>query len=94
MLRITQSAVTVLKRVKADNGAEDSAGIRIRRDISPDDSGMVSIGLAISDSPYPGDEEFEQDGLRIFVENALIDPLNGRTLVARESCEGLELVLR
>jgi Fe-S cluster assembly iron-binding protein IscA len=94
MLRITHSAVTVLKQVKADNGAKDSAGIRIRRDIRPDDSGMVGIGLTISDLPYPGDEEFEQDGLRIFVEDALVEPLDGHTLDVREASEGPEIVFR
>jgi Fe-S cluster assembly iron-binding protein IscA len=94
MLRITQTAVTVLKQVKADNGAEDSAGIRIRRDVRPNDSGTVGIGLTISGSPYPGDEEIEQDGLRIFVEDALVEPLDGRTLDVREASDGPEIVFR
>jgi iron-sulfur cluster assembly protein len=94
MLTITRNAVTVLKAAKAANGTEDNAGIRIRRDVKSDDSGMIAIGLAISDSPYPGDEEFEQDGLRIFVEEALIDPLDGRTLDVHQGGEGPELVLR
>ena len=92
MLTITQSAVTVLKAAKAANNAKGDAGIRIRRDVRSDSSGMIAIGLAISDSPYPGDEEFEQDGLRIFIEEALIDPLDGRTLDVREASEGPELV--
>ena len=94
MLTITRNAVTVLKAAKAANGTEDNAGIRIRRAVGSDNSGMLAIGLAISESPYPGDEEFEQDGLRIFVEEALIDPLDGRTLDVREASEGTELVLR
>ena len=59
-----------------------------------DNSGMIAIGLTKSDLPDPGDEEFEQDGLRIFVEDALIDPLDGRTLDVREASEGPELVFR
>jgi Fe-S cluster assembly iron-binding protein IscA len=94
MLTITRNAVTVLKTAKEANDAKDNAGIRIRRDVNSNNSGMIAIGLVISDSPYPGDEEFEQDGLRIFVENALIDSLDGRTLDVREASEGPELVFR
>jgi Fe-S cluster assembly iron-binding protein IscA len=60
----------------------------------PDDSEKIGIGLQISDEPRPGDDELEQEGLRIFVEDALIDPLDGRTLDVRDSEEGPEFVFR
>jgi Fe-S cluster assembly iron-binding protein IscA len=59
----------------------------------PNESG-ITVGIAISDDPDPDEEEFEQEGLRIFVEDALAEPLDGRTLDAREADEGLELVFR
>jgi hypothetical protein len=34
---------------------------------------------AISDDPAPNDEEIEQSGLRIFIEDALVEPLDGRS---------------
>jgi hypothetical protein len=45
-------------------------------------------------SPSPGDDELEQEGLRIFVEDALIDPFDGRTLDVRDSDEGPEFIFR
>jgi Fe-S cluster assembly iron-binding protein IscA len=62
----------------------------------PDDSARadLAIGFAISADPAPDDEEFEQNGLRIFIEDTLTEVLDGHTLDAREAREGPELVLR
>jgi Fe-S cluster assembly iron-binding protein IscA len=93
MLTVTKKAAALLRAEKAAEGAADDAGIRIRRDVMPNDS-EIGIGLAITDEPDPDDEEFEQEGLRIFVEDALVEPLDGRTLDVREADEGLEFVFR
>jgi iron-sulfur cluster assembly protein len=94
MLTVTKRAVDLLKATKAAQGVEESSGIRIRRDAMPDGPGKSGIGLQISDEPRPGDDELEQEGLRIFVEDVLIDQLDGRTLDVRDSDEGLEFVFR
>jgi Fe-S cluster assembly iron-binding protein IscA len=60
----------------------------------PDESGKLAVGFAITDDPDPDDEEFEQQGLRIFVEDTLIEPLDGRILDVRDLNEGPELVWR
>lgn len=52
----------------------------------------IRIGFAISDDPDSGDEEFEQDGLRIFVEETLVEPLEDRTLGVEEGDDGMRLV--
>jgi iron-sulfur cluster assembly protein len=93
MLTVTKKAAALLKAAKAAEGAADDAGIRIRRGVMPNESG-ISVGFAISDDPDPDDEEFEQEGLRIFVEDALAESLDGRTLDVREADEGLEFVFR
>ena len=93
MLTVTKKAVELLKAAKTVEGAAEDAGIRIRRDVMANESN-VSVGFAISDEPDPDDEEFEQDGLRIFVEVVLIEPLDGRTLDVREATEGTEFVFR
>ena len=93
MLNVSKKAVTLLKAAKAEQGATDDAGIRIRKGVMADESG-VSVRFAISDAPDPDDEEFEQDGLRIFVEDVLIEPLDGRTLDVREAGEKTEFVFR
>jgi Fe-S cluster assembly iron-binding protein IscA len=94
MLTVTERAAALLKAAKAAEGAADDAGIRIRRGVTANES-KISVGFAISDEPDPDDdEEFEQDGLRIFVEDVLVEPLDGRTLDVREAAEGTELVFR
>jgi Fe-S cluster assembly iron-binding protein IscA len=93
MLTVTKKAVELLKAAKTVEGAAEDAGIRILRGVAANES-KISIGIAISDEPDPDDEEFEQDGLRIFVEDVLVEPLDGRTLDVREAAEGTELVFR
>jgi Fe-S cluster assembly iron-binding protein IscA len=94
MLTVTKNAATFLKVAKAAEGARRDAGIRLRRDAIPDESGHPSVGFTFSDEPDPDDWEFEQQGLRIFVEGVLVEPLDGRTLDVREAAEGMELVFR
>jgi Fe-S cluster assembly iron-binding protein IscA len=93
MLTVTKKAVELLKAAKTVEGAAEDAGIRIRRGVAANES-KISVGIAISDEPDPDDEEFEQDGLRIFVQDVLVEPLDGRTLDVREAAEGTELVFR
>jgi len=93
MLTVTKKAAAVLKAEIAAEGAADDAGIRILRGVMPNES-RIAVAFAISDDPDPDDEEFEQEGLRIFVEDALVEPLDGRTLDVREADEGPEFVFR
>jgi Fe-S cluster assembly iron-binding protein IscA len=60
----------------------------------PDESGKLSVGFTFSEEPDPDDWEFEQEGLRIFVEGALVEPLDGRTLDVRDANDGLQLAFR
>jgi Fe-S cluster assembly iron-binding protein IscA len=94
MLTVSDKAVSLLKAAKLTEGAPAEAGVRIQRGAASEDRGAVTLSLAIRDSPVPSDESFEQDGLRIFVEDALVEPLDGRTLDVREDNEGPALVLR
>jgi Fe-S cluster assembly iron-binding protein IscA len=94
MLTVTKEAAALLKTAKAAQGAKEDAGIRFRVGQASNQPGAVTVGVTISNSPSPGDKEFEQQGLRIFVEDALVEPLNGRTLDVREADEGPELVFR
>jgi Fe-S cluster assembly iron-binding protein IscA len=94
MLTVTKKAAALLKAAKAAEGATGGAGIRLRRGAITNDSEKLTVGFTISDEPDPDDEEFEQEGLRIFVEEALVEPLDGRTLDVRNANEGLELVFR
>ena len=93
MLTLTKKAAAVLKAEKAAEGIADDAGIRILRGVTPNDSG-IAVEYTITDDPNPDDEEFEQEGLRIFVEDALVEALDGRTLDVREADDGPEFVFR
>ncbi len=96
MLKVSSRAVALLKAAKRAEGASHEAGIRIRQNDSDVSQAReaITIALAISEEPVPSDESFEQDGLRIFVEDQLREPLDGRTLDVRDATEGVELVLR
>jgi Fe-S cluster assembly iron-binding protein IscA len=96
MLTVTDKAAAVLKAAKATQGAPSEAGVRIIQGMVSDDSGKsaLAVGFAISDEPAPDDEELQQDGLRIFIEDTLVEPLDGRTLDVRDSDEGPELIFR
>ncbi len=94
MLTVTKKAAAVLKAARSAAGADNAAGIRIRRGSAPEQPGAVAIGFSIAQAPDPEDEQLEQEGLKIFVEDALVEPLDGRTLDVREAKEGPELVFR
>jgi Fe-S cluster assembly iron-binding protein IscA len=94
MLMVTRKAAAVLKAARSEAGAAGDSGIRIRRGTMPEQPGAVAIGFSIAEAPNPEDEQFEQQGLRFFVEDTLIEPLEGRTLDVREASEGPELIFR
>lgn len=94
MLTVSRKAVSLLKTAKRTEGAPPEAGIRIEQANIPDVHGAVVLRLAIQSNPWPSDVSFEQDGLRFFVEHALLEPLDGLTLDLRENGQGPELVLR
>ncbi len=94
MLTVTKKAAALLKAAKAAEGVADDAGIRILTGAMPNESGRLAIRLTITAAPDPDDEEFEQEGLRIFVEDALVEPLDGRTLDVRDANNGPQLVWR
>jgi len=94
MLTITKEAANLFTALKVAEGAPDDAGIRIlSRDVA-NGSGEVAVGFAISANPAPDDQEFEQEGLRIIVEAALVETLEGSILDVRYASEGPELVWR
>jgi Fe-S cluster assembly iron-binding protein IscA len=94
MLKVTSKAATVLKAAKRARGASAEAGIRIVRGPGGSGNTAPAIGFTISEAPGPNDEEIDQDGLSIFVESALVEPLDGRTLDVRDEEGQPELVFR
>jgi Fe-S cluster assembly iron-binding protein IscA len=95
MFTVTDEAASVLKAVKKEKRAP-RAGIRVHLDSKPMDSSdpLTQIGFDVSDGPNWGDAEFKQKGLRIFVEETLVEPLEDRTLDVEEADDGMKLVFR
>ncbi len=91
MITFTKAATDFLKVLKDAEGAAEDSGIRIQREA---DASGVAVGFAVSDEPDFDDEEIEQDGLRIFLEDVLVDPLDGRTLDVLDVDGEPALVLR
>lgn len=94
MLEVTKKAAAMLKAAKTAHGAPKRAGIRIRRARISERDETAAIGFVVSDKPHSGDNAFEQHGLRLFVEDSLIEPLEGRTLDVKDEEDTLELVFR
>jgi Fe-S cluster assembly iron-binding protein IscA len=96
MLTVSKKAAAVLKAAKAAQGAPPEAGVRIVKGAMPDNSGIpaLAVGFAISEDPAPDDEQLEQNGVRIFVEDALVEPLDGHTLDVQDGDDGPELIFR
>ena len=94
MLMVTEKAAALLKVAKTAEGGAASAGIRLGKMTEVPGEPRISVGFAIMDEPAPDDEEFKQHGLRIFIEDVLVEPLDGHTLDVREAAEGIELVFR
>jgi Fe-S cluster assembly iron-binding protein IscA len=92
MLTVTKKAADLLQVAKTAHGAPHDAGIRIRTGVRADESGTISVAFAVANEPHPHDHAFEQEGLRIFVEPALLEALYGRTLDVRDADEGPKLV--
>jgi Fe-S cluster assembly iron-binding protein IscA len=93
MVNVTRKAAALLKAAKAAEGAVADAGIRIRQGMVANEAKSV-IAFAITEDPASGDEEFEQGGLRFFVEESLVEQLNGRTLDVIDTSQSFELVWR
>ena len=97
MLIVTSDAITVFKAAKASVRAPIGAGIRIIASApanhSSNGDGLLNVGFAIDDDPAFDDEEFEQEGLRFFLESDLAETLDGHVLDVEETPNGSSLVL-
>ena len=94
MIEVTNKAAAVLKAAKVAKAARKDAGIRIQRSALSEERNAIAVSFVVSDEPQSGDDAFEQHGLRIFVEDALVQRLDGHTLDVDDGGEMPELVFR
>lgn len=92
MLQLSDAAVAILKEARSDVGASDDAGVRL--DGVPDGREVGKVRVEFAEEPEPGDEVFEESGLRVFLANQLVEPLSERVLDAEMTPEGPHLAFR
>jgi Fe-S cluster assembly iron-binding protein IscA len=92
MLRLSDKAVEILKEARSDVGASEDAGVRLNSVPNGRDIGKVRIEF--TEQPEPGDEVFEESGLRVYLANQLVEPLSERVLDAEMTPEGPHLAFR
>lgn len=78
MLTVTAEAADAIQDLVSDH---PGAGLRISS--RGNDGNQVELGLALTEQPGPSDQVIEQEGCRVFVEDAVAPLLDGRTLDAR-----------
>ncbi len=88
MLQITSRAAAVLVEERADRGVPDSFGLRVEQDHS---DSTARLRLEFTESPIPGDEVGESEGMRMFVAPDIADALAEQTI---DALDGSGLVLR
>jgi iron-sulfur cluster assembly protein len=92
MLRLSDTAVAVLKEARTEAGAPEDAGVRLES--VPNGHEMAKVRVEFADAPEQGDEVFEESGLRVFLSSKLVEPLSDRVLDADITPEGPHLALR
>lgn len=89
MLRLTDNAKAAITGITSQSGLPDTGGVRIS--LTPD-AGQVEMSL--SPQPERGDEVIDDDGVRVFVEEAASPLLAEHLLDAETGPEGLGFALR
>ena len=84
MLVLTDNATTAVKAVTSDVSGATDAGLRIA---VPGDQDQ-GFALAIVPAPETTDTVVESDGARVFLEPAVADALQDRTLDAEVGSDG------
>jgi Fe-S cluster assembly iron-binding protein IscA len=92
MLRLSDTAVAVLKEARTGAGAQEDAGVRL--DSVPNEHEVAKVRVEFAEEPKPGDVEFEESGLRVFIASQLVESLSDRVLDADMTPQGPHLAFR
>jgi Fe-S cluster assembly iron-binding protein IscA len=94
MLEITESAMGLLKQVRADSNLPESTALRIQAVDSPEQD-EADIGFTFTSGPQSQDQTItEQPDLRVYVAPELATPLSEAVLDTVDTPGGTELQLR
>lgn len=92
-MQVSETAAQVIKAIRERDDVSEEMAVRVRSMGAADD-GRERVGLAWAEEPEEGDEVTDQLGVRLFVEGDISDHLSEAVLDAKESEEGVELVVR
>jgi Fe-S cluster assembly iron-binding protein IscA len=91
MLKVTREAALALKEARTQTGAPDDSGVRLAK--AAQQGGDV-LSLGFQQQPEATDEIVEQEELRFFIADDVVEPLSEKTLDVVTTDRGAELVLR
>ena len=89
MLHLTDNAKAAITGITSQSGLPDTGGVRIT--LTPD---ADQVELSLSPEPESSDQVIEEDGARVFVEEAATPLLDQHTLDAESGPEGIGFALR
>jgi iron-sulfur cluster assembly protein len=89
MLSLTENAKAAITGITSQSGLPESGGVRIS--LAPD---ADQVEMSLTPQPESGDDVIEEDGVRVFVEEAASPLLAEHTLDAENGPEGVGFALR
>lgn len=92
MLEVTSGAVALLNEIRREQSVPEEHGLRVFPEMTQ--PGEVAIGLGFTESPTPGDQVTEKDGLRVFVAQELASPLQDAAIDVTQEGGASQLVFR
>lgn len=89
MLRLTDNAKAAITGITSQSGLPQTGGVRLALTRDADE-----VEMTLSPQPENGDQVIDEDGARVFVEDAASPLLAEHTLDAETGPEGLGFALR
>jgi Fe-S cluster assembly iron-binding protein IscA len=87
VLAITSNAAEAIRRILAEAGYDETAGLRVGLNRITDDK--VSLQLLAAQEPAKGDHVIDYEGIRLFIDPQAYTTLDDRILDARVSDQGI-----
>ena len=92
MLEITQGAAALLAELRKGQDVPEDYGLRVFPETAQ--PGEVTIGLGFTDQPAEGDQVAEQEGMKVFVAQALAAPLEDAAIDVTQQDGDSRLIFR
>lgn len=91
MLALTHDAADAIETILTAPGMPEGAGIRIAP--APATDGRGTLEVTIASSPDADDKVIEESGARVFVQESVVEYLDGKTLDAQVDDERVGFTL-